>query len=705
MAKQSLLVPLFASFLAAALPAPGQNPGVVRETADVSLVEVPVNVTGRDGKPVTGLTQADFVVEDEGQPQKLLSVDVVDLKHRTVDSSLPSTLPAAARRHFLLLFDFSFATPNEIVHARRAALKFIQSSMEPEDLAAVGITSVEKGARLLVTFTSDRVQLAAAVRILGLPNILEQARDPLAFAFIIPGDPHLAEIFPAGESDVRPSNDAERIATTKLYAMMAQKTADSYATSRVMRHLGEMSTLAQALDTVEGRKTIIYFSEGFDGRLLTGNINRSSEKNSDDDEAMFGGHFWTIDVDKRYGNTPLQRELGVTLQLFRRSDCIVYPIDIAGLRSEGDESFGGGNRGEEALFAFANDTGGELIKNANDLTAQMRRINEKTSLTYVLSFRPTVARGAGAFHSLKVRVRAKGTRVSARAGYYEGKIFHAMSPLERALAAADVIATEKTAGDFPISLLAVPFSEEHISRVPILVHVPAAALRSGSEKLPLGVYVYATDENGRLADYFTRTLSVDLTRERASSAGLIYYGVCRLLPGKYRVRAYVRDESNGRFGFQAITVDVPEFGTDAMQALPPIFLADDHSVLKVKDASSGPGEAEPFQLGEQPFLPQISPSLAGNGHSKVCLMLYRKESDSVMKPFQIDAEIVDASGNSRPARLSVVGRSAPDAAGPVKILLDFVPGVPAGEYLLRVTFRDPHDRTVSSASSSRFHVS
>src|SRR5688572_31825176 len=58
-------------------------------TADVGVVEVPVQVV-RDGKPVRGLTQADFTVYAAKQKQPLLGFEVVDL------SLLAAGSPAAA---------------------------------------------------------------------------------------------------------------------------------------------------------------------------------------------------------------------------------------------------------------------------------------------------------------------------------------------------------------------------------------------------------------------------------------------------------------------------------------------------------------------------------------------------------------------------------------------------------------------------------
>ncbi len=561
-------------------PAPAQEQPrtTVRETADVSLVEVPVHVIGRDGKPIAGLKASDFEVEDDGARQTVLGIDVVDLNRRGETAGSAEPTPAAGRRHFFLLFDLSFSKPLQIVRAREAAARFIGGAMGPEDLAAVATTSVEHGARLLVTFSSDRRQLLAAIAAVGLPRAEEPVIDPLMFTFIVPGDVSASRP-PSGES-TRPDSRAGSLIDPNLaraYTVMAQKAEDGYTLGRVQQHLTDMDSLALALDLVEGRKTIVFFSQGFDNRLLVGSLarGRSAQDTQAENDALFTGRFTELDSERRSANAPLQRRLDATLALFQRSDCIVYPIDLAGLGEEGGSSLTSNVHGEDVLFALANGTGGEVLKNNNDFDMQMRRIGEKTSLTYVLTFRPTKRSGQGAFHPLKVRVKAKGARVSARAGYYETRPFRSLNPLERSLSAADVITHEKEAG-FPMEVLALAVRGDPVSRVPVILEIPGEPLlqKASGSRIRLGLYVYAMNASGEVADYFARSIVLDVAKDgaRLRSGGLRYCGSLRLLPGSYRLRVFAQDEDRGQFSFKAVSVEVPEAEKAAVQVLHPLFL-------------------------------------------------------------------------------------------------------------------------------------
>ncbi|HET9793060.1 MAG TPA: VWA domain-containing protein [Thermoanaerobaculia bacterium] len=693
---------------AAALRAGSREPGAVHETAEVTLVQVPVNVTGRDGKPIRNLTEKDFTLEDDGHRQKVLAVDTLDFSRRNRVSGLPSDLPVAGRRHFLLLFDFSFATPNEIARSRQAALAFVRTGMGPDDLTSIATQSVEQGVQLLLNFTNDRRQLEAAVQRVGLPLLTDHMRDPLAFAFVLPGDPNAAKLTPAEQ--YRDSSAGEMAASAKIFSMLAQKTADRFAEGRVARQLGGIGGLGHALDVVEGRKLVIYFSEGFDSSLLYGNILRSGEDNQADNDAMSAGQLWSVDLDKRYNNTALERRLADTMEIYRRSDCAIYPVDIAGLRDSSDASLGTRvSYGRESLFAIASATGGEVIENSNDLESQLQRIVEKTSFVYVLSYRPSHPGKPGQFHELKVKVDAPHARVSARAGYYDSRSFGALSPLERVFSAADVINDGRTPGKIPLHVAALPMAGKSLNPVPVIVSVPPAffAKLPADGDMRVGIYGYVSDERGALADYFSRSVTIELgkLRNALGAGGFTYLTTCHLVPGNYRLRVLFRNETSGDYGFSQSDLPVTELATGGFEVLPPVFVDGAGDGVNIRDAAANAPSDGIFTIGDRAFAPRVSPDLAPNSTARLCLVVIQNESGSGMMPFTMDAELVPGDGGARvPAKVRLLGRTPLAADGMWKLVLELdTSGLRAGRWSLRLGVRA--DGVPATETEAAFTVS
>jgi hypothetical protein len=137
--------------------------------------------------------------------------------------------------------------------------------------------------------------------------------------------------------------------------------------------------------------------------------------------------------------------------LFRRSDCVIHSVDVAGIRVdtetdargdlEREPHVPGGDR--DSLFDFAEGTGGEVIRNSNDLAGELAKLVTGTSVVYVLAFRSDRPAQDGRFHELRVKVSAKDARVAARPGYYDRRDFRKRTAFERNLAAADAIASER----------------------------------------------------------------------------------------------------------------------------------------------------------------------------------------------------------------------------------------------------------------------
>ena len=673
-------------FAAGAVPA-----GAVREQAAVSLVEVPVTVVDRDGKPVRGLTAADFEVRDDGKAVPIQAVDTTEFS--TMRPGMPAvheaaTVTAAARRRFFLLFDLSYSSPSRITRIREAARKFVLDQMGPDDLAAVATYSVDHGLNLVVTFTPDRPQLAAAVQTLGFTALTEKSPDPLQLTTMLSVPYEYVATGGQQPGSGGSKFEDEIQAQSRQAATAAKRSDDAYRRGRVTQLLQSFGTLAKALDSVEGRKQVIYFSQGFDMRLLQGNaVDTAATQEQNENAAR--GVYWNVDSQTRFGNTGLQSSLNDVLDLFKRSDCVVHTVDLGGLTAANDEaSDPSGGNGRAALFAIADGTGGELFENANNFSGQLDRLLEEESVVYVLTFAPKLTGHPDKFHPLKVSVKRSGARLSARAGYYEPKPFKATSTVEKNLTAADVIASEIPATAIPASVLAQTFAGKNGPETTIQVSVRGADLVApgASGKLPIEIYSYAFDSAGKVADFSTERAMLDLAQVRAKleSGGLRWFAQMKLAPGTYRLRSLVRDSETGAMGLTAQDLVVPDFSKKTPYLVAPLAVGSaDGLVLRARSAHGGESESFPYMVGSDPFLPETSPAVGKDQELKVCVYTYGFGEAAQLR---LGGQLLDAEGKPMgTANISLLGRSAPDDLGRSTFLLGFKPaGLAAGKYQLRV---------------------
>lgn len=108
-----------------------------------NLVKLNVGVADRRGQAVTNLSLGDFVVYEDGVPQKLVSFE-------------PATSPFS----LVLLLDMSGSTSSFRPTLKQAALRFIDA-LAPEDRVAV--MSFNNRVETLTRFTNDRKKIAGGI--------------------------------------------------------------------------------------------------------------------------------------------------------------------------------------------------------------------------------------------------------------------------------------------------------------------------------------------------------------------------------------------------------------------------------------------------------------------------------------------------------------------------------------------------------------
>lgn len=646
------------------------------ESVQVTVVEVPVQVVDRAGKPVRGLTMADFELFDEGKRVNITGFDALEMSTLVSDTSKP--LPPAAYRNFLLLFDLSHSAPGNIGRAQDAAREFVTKHLGRRDLVGVATYGAERGLNLLTSFTSDRGMLDYAIRTLGAPTYFKLA-DPLRIATPSPTTSQPGQERPnLTEAPGAALEELQREMNT-----MAAARHDDEQRTRLRKQFTQFSSVARALDRLKGQKQIILLSEGFDPRLVQGRQDLGAQATQQQNSAVESGEIWKVQSDDRFGSATSSREIDEMSTIFRRSDVTLHAIDIKGLRTEVDAAAGRRVSANDSLFLIARPTGGTVFQNANDLGKNFADLVAQQDMVYVLSFEARGGQG-GKYHKLKVKVNKPGVgRVQHRDGYYEssGKI----SPIEQNLTLAEIMMTDIPVRDVPVSLFAVGMpSRDGAGRVPVNVELPGPKMLEGvtGNSVTANLFVYAFDEENQVKDFLQQRVGLDVAKsgEQLRNGGMRYVGTLRVPPGKYTIKALTRIDETGKVGFTRTSVVVPEGKSPAILA--PVFLGTRANWINIAAPGRSADAVSAFSATGQAYTPDAQPKLTTPGAYRVALFLHETPSDKL----QITPALIGPDGASQTANVALVGRTETDAQGSSKVVLEFKPPqLAAGNYQLQLT--------------------
>lgn len=645
------------------------------ETLEVTLIEVPVTVLDRAGKPVTGLTKEDFEVTDEGKKVSLVGFEVINMSKSVVeDNSTP--LPPAAYRNFLLLFDLANSSPTSLGRAQAAAREFVGTQLGRRDLAAVATFSTEQGLQVVTSFTSDRATLEHAVDTLGQAKYYKVA-DPLRIA-----PPSVPSAEQRGRQGIE-SGAGMAVERLLEYNEQSLRVNDEEMRGRLRKQFSQFSGVARMLDSLRGQKQVILLSEGFDPKLVQGRQDLSAQATQQQNDAVLSGEIWKVDSDERYGSATSSSEINQMAEIFRRSDVSLHAVDIKGLRTDVDASSGSKKSSNESLHMLTRPTGGAVFKNANQLGETFTKLLQQQEVVYLLAFEARSEK-PGKFHQVKVKVpNARGARVSHRLGYYESS--PRSSPLEQTLTLADIMMTDADVRDVPFTVATMPLPARNGgARVPVVVEIPGAGMleKITGNTVSATIFVYAFDEQYQIKDYLQQRISFDLgkSRDQLTKSGMRYVGMLNVPPGKYALKALARIEETGRVGFVRTDIDVP--ATTGPRILQPVFVNDRSGWINVAEPGKGANAAAAFTAAGRAFAPTSGPTLKSDGAYRVALFVH----DTPPENLEITPAVIGADGASQSAALALVGRTPPDADGAAKVLLEFKPAkIAAGNYKLQLT--------------------
>lgn len=669
----------------------------VLERVQVPLVQVPVNVM-LDGEPLAGLTAENFTVLDRRKLQEIRAFDVVDLEllqSPTLDERRPA-LEIAGVRHFMLVFDLSFSDSSSLGRARAAVEEWITTGLHPTDLVAVTTYSVDHGAKLLLNFTPDRGQVLTALHFLDRPLNDERIRDPLKLAL----NESALGLFETAEytralDGSRPLNEDDLIDQSlgAIFHGGYQRLTDQRQRHQISALATSFSELARLTTGVSGRKYLIYLSEGFDSSLVFATDDRADIESMN--ASVEDGGIWRVDSSQRFGNAGAQTELLDMLEEFRKVDCVIEAVDIRALGAEESKVLPGT---ADSLFLLANETGGELHRNFRNLSAALDRMLKKTSLTYVLSYRPSNLKRDGKYHKIGVKLQGapRGAELYHRPGYYAPVDGEERDARDRMMRTGERIVRGGNDGLLPVSVLATPFPDAPgLAYVPVLIETEGRTLLAGQtgERMAVEVFAYALDASNRIHDFFNQTINVELDNTRAAieAGGLKYFGELKLPPGSYSLRVLVRNRDTDLYGMRTQTIEVPRFDDGRAIVLTPHLPEPRGKWLLVRDERKAEQRPPfPFMLGREPYLPAAHAQLAPAEGVDLVVLGYNLGREVPA----LHGRVLDRNGNEvARMELDLRGRSPGGERSGERLLTRFRPeGLAAGEYRLNVSLDDGTER-------------
>jgi VWFA-related protein len=244
--------------------------------AGVQLISVDVRVLDRAGKPVPGLTAADFTVKVDGAtrpvrlatfreaPDRLAAAPVVSsaTDSRTTTNILsPAAVEAAKGRSILFLVDdLSHRATSTDLHAVRSSLERLLKSIAPADRIGVATTS---GMGRAVAPTTDRAEVAAALR-----TIAGQYEEPVANNVYMsfdeaydyvrnPGSEGSQSMF-ARECGILRASQIE----CETFLLLAARTFERHVLQRTAWQLRAYESIIKAMGLAPAPRILVVVSDG-----------------------------------------------------------------------------------------------------------------------------------------------------------------------------------------------------------------------------------------------------------------------------------------------------------------------------------------------------------------------------------------------------------------------------------------------------------
>jgi VWFA-related protein len=689
--------------------------------SQVTAVLVDVVVRDKKGRPVTDLTADEFEIREDGVKQQVGSFTLVNrgtglgisVRQRrssgttAVEPTAPageSPTPDAPAAMTALVFDD--LSSEALIFAQRAALGYVPAGADSS--ARVAVFAADPSIRTLQPYTEDLDLVRGAIRRVAasgssqkesvdarMDALRERRSGADARARANPATTSAAGTAGLGAagSEIGQLEVERRLVEGEIRMLQSFDTLD-----RDHRGYGTTTALMAVLNTLAyapGRKTVVFFSQGLPASpAMQAHLQSIIEAANRSNITIY-----TVDaagLRARSTTTEAQKEMAALVEdRLRQTEGAPEPAFEPLMRNM--------ERAEDVLrldpqgglALLAEDTGGFLVRDTNNLQGGLRRIDEDSRFHYLLTYAPSNDTFDGRFRSIDVKVTRPGTAVYARKGYRAVARPDTSGAYEApALALLDGGGLPNA---FPVWARGFVFPDpKRPGLVPLVVKVDTSALvfdvdaARNTYSAEASIIVRLKDAKGWVVQKLSQqyVLFGDAKDVEAAKRGkILFYREPDLAPGLYQMETVVYDGHARRGSARVSTLTVPAPAA-RLQVSSVLVVSKTEKVQVTASAQSAP-----LYFGDVLLYPNLGEPMARQQDSE--LMFYFVAYPAAARP-------------SCEATVQLVRNGQPLAEAPLPLdpspadgRLRYVGRLPvahlaAGTYELRVNVSDGRERETRS---------
>jgi VWFA-related protein len=679
-------------------PARAQQPAAQATLVKANVDEVVLDLVVRDkkGKPVTDLKPEELIITDNGVRQSITSFRLVRGSEAISQTGATTKLdPLRQLRLVTLAFEY-LGDAAQRKTARDAAIDLIKGDQGTN--VFYSIVAINTRLVVLQPFTADKALLTNAIQkatagtgaqtMASESDAIQAKLKQLVNAntSTLTGVDQDANLLSAANqlaNQATGSSAGPNLDAVLAKVMLDMLRMDAGAVSQGTRlSLDALRSLVQGLIPMPGRKSVLYFSSGM---------------------------YVPNELDVSFNNL---------VSMANRSNVTFYSVDTRGVTTYSDNSEatnelrsaanasantttrgdGGASKGEMLaadtaensarsnmqlkIRDLAEQTGGFLIGESNDLRGPLRNVNEEISSYYEVTYNPGIQNYDGSFRKLAVSESRKDLVVHARNGYFAlppGAVATGLQSFEMPLLKA--ISDGKPSDDVQFTAGAVVLQPKAagtdvflLIEVPLRGLQPKAGTTGPTQNVHCSLAVLIKDSSGAVVDKLTRDRSYNVTPEQLKAGNMVENSSISLPPGKYTIESAVLDYESTKVGMHRSELTIPAVGSG-------VAISSLTSVKSYTPDAKGLDPTDPFQFQGGKIAPTLNSSVPRAEGSALRLFFTVYPDPKVSAKPTAEIEFLQ-NGKS----LQKVPMPLPDADknGRIPFVMTIpAAAIPAGEYEVR----------------------